>query len=133
MVRNELLLPCSFHTIGLSIFLRPGRSEAHKLTGCLGRALDLDINLGGAPNFRAPKGPGGSLNVFGVAQPRIAGIKAILSLLNCQPGTDKPESPIDSTRSPTRSGFPYIADASVIGEHPRKCLWFNTREEPVGE
>jgi hypothetical protein len=93
----------------------------------------MDINLGGSPNFRAPKGPGGSLNVFGVAQPRIAGIKAILSLLNCQPGADKLESPIDSTRSPTGSAFPPTADAGGIREHPRKCLWFNTREEPVGE
>lgn len=85
-----------------------------------GRALDLDINLGGAPNFRSPRGV--SFNVFGVAQPRIAGIKAILSLLDCRPSAqgakvvDKEEKAF---------GREYRAN------HPRKCLWFNTREEPV--
>ncbi|KAG5221220.1 glutathione peroxidase [Salix suchowensis] len=33
-----------------------------------GRALDLDLNVHGAPNFRAPRV--GGLNVFGAAQPR---------------------------------------------------------------
>lgn len=67
------------------------------LTASAGRALDLAINLGGAPNFR-----GGTLNVYGVAQPRISGLKAILSVLNCHPGS------------------------------ATHCEWFNTREEPVG-
>ena len=40
-----------------------------------GRAKELDITLDGAPNFRAPRY--GSLNVYGTAQPRIVGIKAI--------------------------------------------------------
>lgn len=67
-----------------------------------GRALDLDINVYGAPNFRQNKS---AMNVFGVAQPRITGMKALLSLLQCNPG-----SSIQS-----------------------RCHWFSTREEPIGE
>lgn len=87
-----------------------------------GRALDLDINLGGAPNFRAPKST--PLNVFGVAQPRIAGIKAILSLLNCCPPaiSGRPAEPLDS---------PIGGTARRNREGAFRCLWFNTREEPV--
>ncbi|EJU05109.1 hypothetical protein DACRYDRAFT_93438 [Dacryopinax primogenitus] len=66
-----------------------------------GRALDLELNLQGAPNFR--KAGQGGLNVFGCAQPRIQGLKAILSLLRCRP------------------------DSSPSGE----CVWFSTREEPI--
>lgn len=68
-----------------------------------GKALQLDINLQGAPNFRAPRY--GGLNVFGAAQPRIQGLKAILSVLGCRP------------------------DAKA----PSRCIWFSTREEPIGE
>ena len=68
-----------------------------------GRALQMDINLQGAPNFRAPRH--GDLNVFGVAQPRLQGLKAILSILGCRP------------------------DAKV----PSRCIWFSTREEPIGK
>jgi hypothetical protein len=68
-----------------------------------GRALQLDINLQGAPNFRAPRD--GGLNVFGAAQPRMQGLKAILSVLGCRP------------------------DAKV----PSRCIWFSTREEPIGK
>lgn len=67
-----------------------------------GRALQLDITLQGAPNFRAPKQ--GNLNVFGAAQPRLQGLKAILSVLGCRP------------------------DCS----DPSRCIWFSTREEPIG-
>jgi hypothetical protein len=67
-----------------------------------GRALQLDINLQGAPNFRAPRQ--GDLNIFGVAQPRLQGLKAILSVLSCRPDID-----------------------SVS-----QCIWFSTREEPIG-
>nr|KIR85732.1 hypothetical protein I308_03840 [Cryptococcus tetragattii IND107] len=62
--------------------------------------MDLDLNIQGAPNFRAPNEE--SLNVFGVcrlrllryaslltlsqvAQPTSAGLKSILTLLGCQP------------------------------------------------
>lgn len=67
-----------------------------------GRALQLDITLQGAPNFRAPKQ--GGLNVFGVAQPRLQGLKAILSVLGCRPYND----------------------------NLSRCIWFSTREEPIG-
>ncbi|EIW57292.1 uncharacterized protein TRAVEDRAFT_59033 [Trametes versicolor FP-101664 SS1] len=66
-----------------------------------GRALDLDINVHGAPNFRAPRQ--GSLNVYGVAQPRTQGLRAILSVLRCRPKIP------NSTR----------------------VVWFCTREEPL--
>ncbi|KAF9260086.1 hypothetical protein L218DRAFT_1079604 [Marasmius fiardii PR-910] len=66
-----------------------------------GRALDLELNVHGAPNFRAPKQ--GDLNVFGVAQPRTQGLRAILSVLRCRPG---------------------ITDPSHV-------VWFSTREEPI--
>ncbi|KAI8980087.1 inositol hexakisphosphate-domain-containing protein [Trametes punicea] len=66
-----------------------------------GRALDLDINVHGAPNFRAPKQ--GNLNVYGVAQPRTQGLRAILSVLRCRPN---------------------IPNATHV-------VWFCTREEPI--
>ncbi|THH28320.1 hypothetical protein EUX98_g5857 [Antrodiella citrinella] len=66
-----------------------------------GRALDLELNVHGAPNFRSPRQ--GNLNVYGVAQPRTQGLRAILSILRC-----RPNSP-----SPTR------------------VVWFCTREEPI--
>lgn len=67
-----------------------------------GRALDLELNVHGAPNFRSPRR--GNLNVFGVAQPRSQGLRAILSVLRCHP----------SSRDPSN------------------CVWFSTREEPIG-
>jgi len=68
----------------------------------IGRALDLDLNVHGAPNFRSPRQ--GNLNVFGAAQPRTQGLRAILSILRARPNTP----------------------------NPTKCIWFCTREEPVG-
>ncbi|KAL7279008.1 hypothetical protein ACG7TL_006840 [Trametes sanguinea] len=66
-----------------------------------GRALDLDINVHGAPNFRAPRQ--GNLNVYGVAQPRTQGLRAILSVLRCRPNIP----------------------------NPTHVVWFCTREEPL--
>ncbi|PPQ64598.1 hypothetical protein CVT26_001996 [Gymnopilus dilepis] len=66
-----------------------------------GRALDLDLNVHGAPNFRAPRH--GDLNVFGAAQPRTQGLRAILSILRCRPNTS----------------------------NPAHVVWFSTREEPI--
>ncbi|KAJ1307486.1 hypothetical protein OPQ81_001585 [Rhizoctonia solani] len=85
-----------------------------------GRALDLDINLQGAPNFRAPRGAAAALNVYGAAQPRVGGLRAILSILGCNPPKSIPSSPVISplakaSRLPTKVG----------------CVWFSTREEPV--
>ncbi|EJD48990.1 hypothetical protein AURDEDRAFT_161927 [Auricularia subglabra TFB-10046 SS5] len=66
------------------------------------RALEtLDVTLHGAPNFRASKL--GKLNIYGAAQPRLVGLKAILSILRCRPGS----------------------------QDPARCVWFSTREEPV--
>ncbi|OBZ72108.1 Paladin [Grifola frondosa] len=66
-----------------------------------GRALDLDINIHGAPNFRAPRQ--GNFNVFGVAQPRTQGLRGILSVLRCRPNIP----------------------------NPTHVVWFCTREEPI--
>ncbi|KZV73066.1 hypothetical protein PENSPDRAFT_575124 [Peniophora sp. CONT] len=66
-----------------------------------GRALELDLNVHGAPNFRAPRQ--GDLNVFGAAQPRSQGLRAILSVLRARPG---------------------VQNASHV-------VWFSTREEPI--
>ncbi|KAG9052633.1 hypothetical protein FS842_009475 [Serendipita sp. 407] len=85
-----------------------------------GKELDLDINLGGAPNFRSPRTI--SFNVFGVAQPRIAGIRAILSLLGCHP-----RRPQNGKNAPET----FDMKERTKGKEFRKCLWFNTREEPV--
>jgi len=68
----------------------------------IGRALDLDLNVHGAPNFRAPRV--GSLNVFGAAQPRSQGLRAILSILRAR----------SSDNSPSH------------------VIWISTREEPIG-
>lgn len=68
----------------------------------VGRAPDLDLNVHGSPNFRAPKV--GDFNVFGVAQPRARGLRAILSILRCRPNMPDPYN----------------------------CVWFCTREEPIG-
>ncbi|QRV75009.1 paladin [Ceratobasidium sp. AG-Ba] len=86
-----------------------------------GRALDLDINLQGAPNFRAPRGPAAAVNVYGAAQPRVGGLRAILAILNCSP----PKSITGS--SPTVS--PLSRDAKL--QTRAGCVWFSTREEPV--
>ncbi len=67
-----------------------------------GRALDLDLNIHGAPNFRAPRV--GSLNVFGAAQPRSQGLRAILSILRARPTETSPSH----------------------------VIWISTREEPIG-
>ncbi|KAG9104343.1 hypothetical protein FRC06_003389 [Ceratobasidium sp. 370] len=86
-----------------------------------GRALDLDINLQGAPNFRAPRGAAAAVNVYGAAQPRVGGLRAILAILNCSPpkvstGSSPTVSPLArNVKLPTRAG----------------CVWFSTREEPV--
>ena len=86
---------------------------------CTGRALDLDISLTGAPNFRSPRQKPNSsaaqLNVFGVAQPRINGLKAVLSILGCAPGS----SPLD------------MVNAAPTKLKQSRCIFFSTREEPV--
>ncbi|EGO24423.1 hypothetical protein SERLADRAFT_438035 [Serpula lacrymans var. lacrymans S7.9] len=93
-----------------------------------GRALDLDLNVHGAPNFRAPRQ--GNLNVFGVAQPRTQGLRAILSVLRCRPGTPNPSHVIwFSTREEPivyLSGRPFVLRDS---SEPRKTLSLSDRAE----
>ncbi|ELU40403.1 hypothetical protein AG1IA_05558 [Rhizoctonia solani AG-1 IA] len=74
----------------------------------------------GAPNFRAPRGAAAALNVYGAAQPRVGGLRAILSILGCNP----PKS---------SSGSPGISPLARASRLPNKvgCVWFSTREEPV--
>lgn len=57
----------------------------------------LEFSLKGAPNFRSA----GQENIYGSAQPSITGIRTVLSVLGCQPGT------------------------------AGKVIWVCTREEPV--
>ncbi|WVF68673.1 hypothetical protein IAT40_003444 [Kwoniella sp. CBS 6097] len=114
-----------------------------------GRAMDLELTVQGAPNFRAPDEE--SLNVFGVAQPTSAGLKSILTLLGCQPyrPSRKP--------NPRRPSVPASSATPVLGEHsgagtPQlsrggsvamireesgedqvegRVIWFSTREETL--
>ncbi|KAI9099760.1 inositol hexakisphosphate-domain-containing protein [Phlyctochytrium arcticum] len=58
----------------------------------------LDFHLQGAPNFRCVE-----LNIFGVAQPTISGIRTVATLLGCAP-----------------------TSAST-----KEVLWFSSREEPI--
>lgn len=116
-----------------------------------GRALDLDFHLEGAPNWRAPREE--SLNVYGVAQPTLPGLKGILSVLGCRPpsraslaqtGQDHVEEPreksstidhsavtmrrmsLDDTK---RSGW--LDSEQDNGATQGRCVWFCTREEPI--
>ncbi|KAL7424934.1 hypothetical protein Q5752_000621 [Cryptotrichosporon argae] len=101
-----------------------------------GRALDLDLNIQGAPNFRAPDEEG--LNVFGVAQPTVPGLKSILAILGCQPGLaaaatvavngNRTElAPLVKTESapspPSRRGS--------APQESGQAIWFSTREETL--
>lgn len=76
---------------------------SHFIDGMIGRALDLDLNVHGAPNFRSSRQ--GCLNVFGAAQPRTQGLRAILSILRARPNIP----------------------------NPAHVVWFSTREEPISE
>lgn len=87
-----------------------------------GRALDLDFRLTDAPNWRSPKEE--SLNVYGVAQPTLAGVKSILSLLGC-----RPEEDVDG--SGRRGSFADGNTSSV--QKPSSAVWLCLREEPISE
>ncbi|TFY82418.1 hypothetical protein EWM64_g1600 [Hericium alpestre] len=93
-----------------------------------GRALDLDLNVHGAPNFRAPRQ--GNLNVFGVAQPRSQGLRAILSVLRARPNSPNPSHVVwFSTRE---EPIVYISGRSFIlrdASEPRKTLHMSDRAE----
>ncbi|KAM6504289.1 Inositol hexakisphosphate domain containing protein [Amanita muscaria] len=95
-----------------------------------GRALDLDLNVHGAPNFRGPRV--GGLNVFGAAQPRTQGLRAILSILRCRPNVPNPTHVVwFSTREVPIvyiSGRPFVLrDAS----EPRRALAISDRAKNI--
>nr|XP_031859044.1 uncharacterized protein CI109_005550 [Kwoniella shandongensis]KAA5526116.1 hypothetical protein CI109_005550 [Kwoniella shandongensis] len=115
-----------------------------------GRAMDLEITIQGAPNFRAPDEE--SLNVFGVAQPTAAGLKSILTLLGCQPHRHvrKPHSrrasvPVGDRAERGKMGrvvsqpnaSPLAESVSTDGsvssedEEQGQTIWFSTREETL--
>ncbi|PWN50330.1 hypothetical protein IE53DRAFT_369000 [Violaceomyces palustris] len=110
------------------------------------RPTHLDVHLQGAPNFRKADC---SLEVYGVAQPTITGLKTILSVLRAQPvkesGFPHPE-PHQSDSLPGGVVSPPMGTA--VGDKPfpsfkdpsrpsrpesrhRRCVWVCTREEPV--
>lgn len=102
VLSRGFILKTDHYPSGASISTRLRAIPRSRTVECEGRALDLDINVHGAPNFRAPRQ--GNLNVYGVAQPRTQGLRAILSLLRCRPNTP----------------------------NPTHVVWFSTREEPIG-
>jgi hypothetical protein len=105
----------------------------------VGRALDLDFHLEGAPNWRAPREE--SLNVYGVAQPTLPGLKGILSLLGCRPpvarqqtlGESKPASAdtAPDTRRLSLDDSKRIDGTNTQETTQGRCVWFCTREEPI--
>lgn len=117
------------------------------------RQSHLNLHLQCAPNFRKADC---SLEVYGVAQPTITGLKTILSVLNARPTKDGSTSQnfdlrlpnlgvsgAASTSSPQATSpitSPSLAQAqestfdqrkSSRSEKARKCVWVCTREEPV--
>jgi hypothetical protein len=100
-----------------------------------GRALDLDFHLADAPNWRSPREE--SLNVYGVAQPTLSGVKSVLSLLGCRP--EEIPMPDLARRDSSFNGNGSFADrrGSVDPtERPRKpssAVWLCLREEPISE
>ncbi|WVR08265.1 hypothetical protein IAU60_005312 [Kwoniella sp. DSM 27419] len=108
-----------------------------------GRAMDLELTIQGAPNFRAPVEE--SLNVFGVAQPTTIGLKSILTLLGCQPyrlqkkpSPRRPSVPASSAtpvtigasgQSTPQSQVPTKDETDQAQEG--KAIWFSTREETL--
>jgi hypothetical protein len=94
-----------------------------------GRALDLDFHLADAPNWRSPREE--SLNVYGVAQPTLSGVKSILSLLGCRPE----ERPDMSRRESSYNGA-MDRRGSIETDRPVKpssAVWLCLREEPISE
>ncbi|ODO07006.1 hypothetical protein I350_04372 [Cryptococcus amylolentus CBS 6273] len=109
-----------------------------------GRAMDLELNIQGAPNFRAPQDE--TLNVFGVAQPTTAGLKSILTMLGAQPtflrkpnrrgSTVTGASPALNNRRFSREESPqrqhFARSNSMDEREPQgKAVWFSTREETL--
>jgi protein-tyrosine phosphatase len=123
------------------------------------RRPNLGVHLQGAPNFRQADIPG--LQVYGVAQPTITGLKTILCVLQCAPLPPKAQRPLRGRHlSPRRSENERASSAtpklgqsssgrmhaevdkeersheytSTIGSSEmdeRRCVWACTRNEPV--
>ena len=94
-----------------------------------GRALDLDFHLADAPNWRSPREE--SLNVYGVAQPTLSGVKSILSLLGC-----RPEERPDMGRRESSYNGAMDRRGSIETDRPVKpssAVWLCLREEPISE
>lgn len=114
------------------------------------RHAHLNLHLQGAPNFRKADC---SLEVYGVAQPTITGLKTILSVLNARPtkkgshsqSFDSRLSGLGSSGAASHSS-PHLSDplsspplsarnterkASARFDKSRRCVWVCTREEPV--
>ncbi|ORX37949.1 inositol hexakisphosphate-domain-containing protein [Kockovaella imperatae] len=116
-----------------------------------GRAMDLDLTIQGAPNFRAPLEEG--LNVFGVAQPTTVGLQSILTILGCQPVHLLPPPTTISRRGSGVQADKPIVNPSLDGAALSKvkstpsstsilldekyddaegqAVWFSTREETL--
>jgi hypothetical protein len=125
VLSRGFILKTDHYPSGLSDIYSASCSLLRQVYITIGRALDLEINIHGAPNFRAahpvhfsppatlspsqpstPTNTPTNLNVYGCAQPRTQGLRAILSVLRCRPGT--------------------------VGEQQGHVVWFCTREEPIG-
>ncbi|KAJ9126445.1 hypothetical protein QFC24_002188 [Naganishia onofrii] len=100
-----------------------------------GEALDLDFHLEGAPNWRAPREE--SLDVYGVAQPTLPGLKGILSVLGCRPPAKASfvhtgQDQADGTG--TRSS---VVDSSAVAmrrmslDDAKQSGWMDTEQEGV--
>ncbi|WVQ79454.1 hypothetical protein IAT38_001552 [Cryptococcus sp. DSM 104549] len=111
-----------------------------------GRAMDLELNIQGAPNFRAPDEE--TLNVFGVAQPTSAGLKSILTMLGCQPARlrkpnpRRPSIPVGTPpqlpqvdehkrRASQGEGSALALDVDGASDGQGQAVWFSTREETL--
>ena len=88
------------------------------------RAKTLDISIQGAPNFRRPKGAE-SIGVYGTAQPTIAGLRTLLTLLGSAPNASPLVSP-DATLNTPNSAF-----KTAINSSKAKCVFVSTRDEPI--
>jgi len=100
VLSRGMILKTDHYPSGMPLFLVLYRLI--QVSGTPGRALDLELNVHGAPNFRSSRQ--GGLNVFGAAQPRTQGLRAILSILRARPNNS----------------------------NPAHVVWFSTREEPIG-
>lgn len=98
------------------------------MTWSTGRALDLDLYLLGAPNFRS--GPG-NLGVYGSAQPSAIGLRTVLAALGSTVTKDeegKTVAWICTREEPLIyiASRPYVLREAI---HPKRNLTLSTRAE----